>query len=391
MYYLMNKDKVVASFEEKPASAFSYDIVFIVSEISGMLPLGFDDINSWIDGRKSSKHNTRMRCLMRQIDCDNRVGFIRATHAATLNDTFWIKADSESISWEDVSLYSNRFSTTISRASFENERVIVNNSVLSLVSPELSCEGSFPKCFRRESVSGQFDSDIFIYKRGTELGLNLEPYCEMLASEVASIICGNNSVNYSIEQFCNNPASKCNLFTNEHIGYVSFSKIKNKNYTLQDIFDYFVAIGSEQQFREMLIVDSLCFNQDRHMSNYGVLFNNDTLEIIGMAPVYDYNLSFLSRASIEDFECIGDRLFGIQPKLGEDFTRIGQMAVNDSLRDRVKSLQDFSFSFRGDDVFTSSRVETLEIMVRKQVKAVLSDKILHTIDVFPPSFGVSDF
>lgn len=59
------------------------------------------------------------------------------------------------------------------------------------------------------------------------------------------------------------------------------------------MFDYFESIGASQAFREMLVVDSLCFNQDRHAGNYGVLFDNDTLEIKGMAPVFDLNLSML--------------------------------------------------------------------------------------------------
>lgn len=380
MYYLMNKDVIVASVDIKPATAFSDDAVFFVDEIKNKLPFGFSDINSWISSRKSSKHNVHLGRLMRQMGCEDNLGFIRVTHAATINDTFWIKSDAESITWKDVSLYRNQFTDTVSRLAFEG--LGLNQSTFSSTSPELSCEGSFRKCFRKEEKSGQYGSDIFIYKRGHEFGAGLEPYCEMLASEVASVISGSSAVSYSIEKLHDKLASKCNLFTNEQYGYASFSKLKDKKCSLQDVFDYFAGIGSEQMFREMLVIDSLCFNQDRHMGNYGVLFDNDSLEIVGMAPVFDLNFSFLPSAAIEDFETIGDKLFGIGPQLGEDFTRIGQMAMNDSLRDKVKTMLDFSFSFRGDDAFSLSRVKALENMVRKQAKAILSNEVLHTKDVF---------
>ena len=379
MYFLMNKNNVVAAFEKKPATAFSDDVQFMETERMGKLPFGFDDINTWLDSRKSSKHNAHLQKIMRQMGCDDHEGFIRTTHAATINDTFWIRSDRESLTWEQVSLYSNQFTETISRLAFEGVGLYAAD--FSSTSPELACEGSFRKCFRKEEQRGKFGSDIFIYKRGNEYGAGLEPYCEMLASEIAAIISPENYVPYQTVLLHGKLASKCNLFTDEQYGYASFSKLM-KAKGLQDVFDYFEGIGASQAFREMLVVDSLCFNQDRHAGNYGVLFNNDTLEIIGMAPVFDLNLSMLPYVSMSDFENIGDKLFEYAPVLGDDFTRIGQMAMNDTLRDRVKTICDFSFAFRGDDIFTPERINAVEAVIRKQAAALLSKEVLHTKDVF---------
>ena len=66
---------------------------------------------------------------------------------------------------------------------------------------------------------------------------------------------------------------------------------------------------------------------------------------------------------------------------------MGQFALeNDTsglLRTRVEQLKDFSFSFRGDRVFTAERVIKLEQAVRKQAEAILSNERLQTRDVFP--------
>lgn len=379
MYFLMNKNNVIAAFDEKPATAFSDELQLFETERIGTMPIGFEDINTWLNSRKSSKHNAHLQKLMRQIGCDDNKGFIKTTHAATINDTFWIRSDRETLTWEQISLYSNQFTETISRLAFEGVGLYVAD--FSSTSPELACEGSFRKCFRNEKQRGCFDSDIFIYKRGNEYGQGLEPYCEMLASEIAAVISPENYVPYQTVMLHDKLASKCNLFTNEQYGYASFSKMMKAN-GLQDVFDFFDQIGASQAFREMLVVDSLCFNQDRHAGNYGVLFNNDSLEITGMAPIFDLNLSMLPYVSMNDFENIGDKLYEYAPILGDDFTRIGQMAMNDILRDRVRTICDFSFSFRGDDLFTLKRVNAMETIIRKQAQALLSNEVLHTKDVF---------
>ena len=76
-----------------------------------------------------------------------------------------------------------------------------------------------------------------------------------------------------------------------------------------------------------------------------------------------------------------------RPKLGEDFTAMGQFALeNDTggmLKSRVEQLRNFSFSFRGDRIFTAERVAKVEQAVRKQAEAILSNERLQTRDVFP--------
>lgn len=382
MYYLMNKDNIVLSFQPTPKSGLSEEVSFAPIKQEGQTPYGFQSITSWIEGRKASRHNTYLRDIMKRLKCDDNEGFIRLTHAASINDTFLIKTDEENLTWKDVSLYQNPFSGGISRSSFEG--TVLCGETPSFTSPELTSEGSFRKCFRKEGTTGEFGSDIFLYKRGGELGAGLEPYCEVLASEIAKIVSPSlASVAYELCTLHGKLASKCNLFTNENVGYAPFSKL-NRSIALsfEDIWNYFEKIGCEQSFRELLAVDSLCFNQDRHSGNYGVLFRNDTLEIIGMSPIFDLNLSMLPYVEMNEFEYIGDKLFGYAPKLGNDFTQIGQIAMNDKIRDRLKDVADFTFSFRGDGKFTEERVRQLEEIVHRQAAAILSNEKLKTKDVF---------
>jgi len=381
MFYLMNKDKLIMEFKANYKATFSEDVSFSVIRQVGAVPYGFHNITSWIEGRKASKHNAHLKKIMKRLGCDDNEGFIRMTHAVGINDTFWIKKSDEDVTWNDVSLFRNQFSDVISTLAFEGTGLYNEN--FSSTSPELSCDGSFRKCFRKESIKGEFGSDIFLYKRGGELGAGIEPYCECLASEIAHIIAPSSSVNYDLCRLHDKLATKCNIFTDETVGYASYSKVNDtRDYSFDDVRDFFEKIGCEQQFREMLVVDSLCFNQDRHSGNYGVLFDNETMRVLKMAPVFDLNICLLPYVEMNEFENIGDKLFEYNPKLGNDFTRIGQIAMNDVICDRLKDISDFTFKFRGDDVFSEERVKKLEEIVTKQAKAILSNEVLQTKDVF---------
>ena len=41
-----------------------------------------------------------------------------------------------------------------------------------------------------------------------------------------------------------------------------------------------------------MIVDYLCSNPDRHLQNWGVYYNPDTMEIKGLHPLFDHNNAF---------------------------------------------------------------------------------------------------
>ena len=174
MYYLMNKNNYIASFDLNTATD-SDNVFFESSKIFGELPIGFKDINIWLENRKSSKNNAHLDRIMTQMGCDDDIVFLKITHAAAINDTFWVKSDEEDTTWEQISLYQNQFTDAISKIAFEGTGI--PDFTFSSASPELTCEGSFRKCFRKEKISGQYGSDIYIYKRGGEFGRGLEPYC----------------------------------------------------------------------------------------------------------------------------------------------------------------------------------------------------------------------
>lgn len=373
-YFLMNKDNIVASFSAQPELG---GIRLIEAERFGTMPLGYKSIDTWIANRNAAKHNKYLRALINQLGGNKLEHFISLTHATSINDTFWIKESNEQLTWKDVSLYTNEFSDVISKLAFEGYGIPVGE--ISTTSPELTTEGSFRKCFRREN------GEIFLYKRGQSEGRNagLEPYCEALSSQLTNKLCPH-AVKYEITQLHNEIASRCRLFTNEKYGYVSYGRICPDQVSFSDTLKFFEQIGAEDEFRRMIVSDCLLFNVDRHAGNYGVLIDNDTQQIVSFAPVFDLNLALLPYVEQQEFTQIGDKLLEMGPKIGDDFVQVGQEVMTDEIRTDLNELKDFTFEFEGDERFTKERVDILNQIVHKQINAILSPEKLQTKDVFVP-------
>lgn len=370
MYYLMNKDIVTAVFCKRNNE-------WQLLQQNAELPLGRFEINEWLEDRKASKHNHHLKRLMADCGCGTTEGFLKITHAASINDTFWVKKEDENAVWDDISFYRNDFNDTISKLAFEG--LGLYGIQMSSTSPELTTDGSFRKCWKKEHHG------IYLYKRGLSLASNcgLEPYCEALASEIIHKA-DPTSVQYSVLKFRGEAATRCKAFTNEEAGFVPLRKLVNSHITLDELLKFFDRFGCREQFQKILVLDAVTFNVDRHLGNAGFLVDNSTQKILGIAPNFDFNLSMLPYVTKEEFGQIGTKLLEYGPAIGQDFTRVGQEMLTSEIRKALIPLQGFRFSFRGNKDFEPSRVHLLETMVNQQIRAILKGTILYTRDVFIP-------
>ena len=376
MYFLMNKNNQVAEFER---SKDQLDGTFtVISSEKDKLPIGFQDINTWLDKRQAAKHREHLRRLMAECGCLNSEGFIKITHAASLNDTFWVKSSEEDVVWDNISLYKNEFNEVISKISFEGNGLYGID--FSTTTPEFSTEGSFEKCWKREA------DEIYLYKRGSTGARNagLEPYSEYYAGQIGEILC-KNIVPYHLSVLHKKTASKCKLFTDEKNGFVSLSNLVNRRMTPREILEYYAGIGSEDAFRRMVVFDAVTFNIDRHLGNHGVIFDTDSMEIKFMAPVFDNNQALLPYAEQEDFTRIGEYLESKLPRIGEDFISMAKAVMTSEIRGDLINLHGFKFKYVESDKFPCERLLEIEKIVNRQISGILDKNKMYTVDVFPKS------
>lgn len=173
-----------------------------------------------------------------------------------------------------------------------------------------------------------------------------------------NIITDGRSVQYDLVKLHSKVASKCRIFTTEHLGLVPYSSLcDNPDLTA---LNYYNEYGSGDLFRAMIVADA-----DRHVGNHGMLIDNDTFELTKMAPIYDNNLSLLPHAMKSDFEDIDKYLESQGPCIGGDWIR--------SAKSMLINLKGYEFKYDGCEKFPKERVKKLEWLVNRQNTKIMED------------------
>lgn len=324
-------------------------------------PLGYCELTSFLEQRKAPKHRKHIAELLERYGCDDLEGFLKITHALSLNDTFWVKESDSSLTWAQVSLYRNEFDQLISEAAFDGT---ISQSDLSSTSPEFGTDGYYAKCWVREH------GEIFLYKTGSALHV-LEPLSEFFASQLAAWICPN-SVRYDLDFYHDKLISKCLLFTSEQVGLAKASSIFKGERTIPALLAYFTSIGSEDSFRRMCVLDAIILNHDRHYGNFGVLFDTETMQVLRMAPVFDNNRSLFPELNETELEKPEWYIRRCRPRLGKDFILTAQGLLTPEIRSDLKNLVGFRFQPHPEIRIPQARIDALSRIVNGQIQAILS-------------------
>ena len=339
-YYLMNKDNIILEFSIE--DSLYGERIKEVKSFSDIRPIGFTNINNWILDRNYAKHKNHFKKWLKKWGIDTSKGFVEITQCLGVNDCLWTKSVDSDLLWNNVNLYKNQFNDVAQKIVFGKDLHELKLSSTNYTSPEFTSEGSAPKFWKRE------DDELFLYKSQLSGATNygLEANSEFISSFILRQIFETQTVVYDIINENNKLFSKCKLFTNEQVGFIPFykcfdyfgvdKKFYDNHFNTKDIIDISKDIGYEDAIKKMFLMDSFIFNQDRHLGNWGFLFNNDTFEIKDFAPSFDYNISMLCNALDSDIctysafkEYEHDYMLG--HKLGGTFSNIGKEVITDTL------------------------------------------------------------
>lgn len=366
-YILKNKDKNLLAFSVT-LDEFSQ---FSCSELERyvpdeLLPPSFVSISDWLEHRNYAKHKSHLRRWLKLWQIDTVKGFIDITHALGLNDTLWVCPAGSSLSWDKVSLYSNEFTDVVAKTAFSKG---LNGLKLSSTSPEFTSEGSFEKCWVR-----QIDGSIMLYKKGSEGFANsgLEPYSEFYASQLSSRLC-NSSIDYDLYMFKGCLVSSCKMFTSECEGFMPIYKYLDagRTYSLKQIFDFLDTLGFADDFSNMIVLDAVILNIDRHLGNFGFIVDNDTFRIKRFAPVFDHNMALLARAMDNSLDSDAQYYSSLGHKIGADFIPAARALTSTKTRDILHSFADFRFNAHPYYNLPPERLSFLEHLVRLQARSIL--------------------
>ena len=122
----------------------------------------------------------------------------------------------------------------------------------------------------------------------------------------------------------------------------------------------------------MCVLDALTLNPDRHYGNFGVLFDTDTMDILGMALVFDNNRSLFPELDDEQVSNPEWYLKKCRPRLGTDFILNVQGLLTPEIRDDLKSLVGFHFQQHNRISASECRLERLSQLVNAQIHRIIN-------------------
>lgn len=197
---------------------------------------------------------------------------IENTNLASLSDSYWIKFNRDK-SWEEVSLYRD-FNDSLSTLAF-----VSNTSAEmadTLKSPAFTATGMLRKCWTKGP-----NGITLLAKTGSET-YRMEPLFEYAYTLVAEALeIETNRI--ILKTMHGELVSLSENITDEKYGLLPaqfclyrLQEINNVNSKLDDMYQ----------------LDFLTDSGDRHLNNFAGLVDNDTMQIVDVAKLYDNGSSF---------------------------------------------------------------------------------------------------
>lgn len=360
VYVVKNKNNIVAKF--KWVFKVGENLPELIEDIGLPSWVSVDFVN-WVSSRTSAKHREKVKRYLEQIGLTDVKSIIDMTYGLSLNDSLWIVKERSNLVWEEVNLYNNEFSEVISRIAFTGGLRGLGFSTTVL---ELSTNGVQEKCWVR------MNSEIVLLKEGSEGFANTgnEPYSEVMASQVLDKL-GYNHVKYKLLNYHKKVVSCCKLFTTEDIGFVSFSGMYGP-LIFNNILLKVEEAGLLREFCEMMILDYIIFNPDRHLNNFGFLVDNNTYDILRFAPLFDHGYAMLNFWMVQ--EDIDEYIKGKYPSLSDDtFEDVAKRCKNlIGNTHNVESLINFKFDKSKLGGCGQDRIDKIEKFINARVNSFLS-------------------
>ncbi len=296
-YTLMHKDIPVMGLEIDSETCAVQKILEIYAP--GHIPpgtLGYDKkpdrslLNKWWMGRSIPMSRSGIREALEIMDVSLPQELVEKSLGLSLSDQYWMHPKGQDIRWLDVNFFRNDFSGDVGNALFGNKP---ESARLDFMSPDNTSDGCLKKKWK--IIGGK----RCLVKAGTGQGQQ-EPFNEVLASKIMKQIGTIDYVPYSLIWENDMPYSVCADFINEDtelITAASIMRVKKKPNHQSD-YGHFMECcetlgipGYEDGINKMLAIDFLIANEDRHLNNFGAVRNAETLEWLGLAPVFDCGTS----------------------------------------------------------------------------------------------------
>ena len=374
-YELRHFDTPLIRFAATEDSSMPEITILWVNEAEKhLLPLDLrltgDSITKWLKSRTIPKnrayvHNFLSKC---NLNLNRPMNIIKVSKGLSLNDCYWVVEEGFSGTFEKYNLYDNRFSRVLALIAFTGYGSSVRSSLASC--PEFTTNGMLPKCWRR--VAGE----IKLYKGGTSGASNTgnEPYCEYYAAQIAKEL-GISAIDYGLSKWKGALCSTCVLFTSKEYAFLPVGKVVTSG-GMEAVASYYEKMGAAyaKALADMLVLDAIICNTDRHFGNFGFLVDNRTNEIVAPAPLFDHGNSLFNFAGKDDLAsdaALTAYAQTLMPCLYDDFIGTAKAVLTPEHRKSLRHLLNFRLRRHSRYNLPEERLDLLEKQVQKRAGELL--------------------
>lgn len=256
------------------------------------------NLSEWFKGRGIPSWRDKLDLLLHRLNIYTPDELLDKVFGLSLSDQYWIKPYESNIKYDDINFFDHDFDySEFMEASLSlNSKTVMSEK--SLKTPNNTTDGMLKKAWIIEN-------NIRYLLKGGYKNEVLQPFNEVLASEICKKL-GFNHVTYTLDTYKDIVVSKCPCFINKDTELITAYQVRNnmdRHNSLEDYEDY-VKVLEEHNIKDariklenMYILDFLIMNEDRHLNNFGIIRDVNTLKWLDVCPIFDNGQSL----NIQDY------------------------------------------------------------------------------------------
>lgn len=297
LFILKHKDLDVAMMKmDVRTGMIEYVLaVYLPEELpAGCAPDG-TGLGEWWKLRAIPDSRQGIRQVLSRLSEATSQSLMLSSYGLSLTDHYWIQPVGQELYWKDLNFYENDFGDELGDILTDSERERSVSGGISKLSPSASVNGDMMK--------------KWIIRGGGRYLLKVNPNYhsqqavnEVIAGKLHERLGWKNYVSYEVGTIHitgrKYPCSLSPMFTSVETEFVSAYqivaayKVPNDVSLYEALIRQAVSLGADEKevraFLEyMILTDFILTNTDRHLNNFGFIYDPRQHRLSGMAPLFD--------------------------------------------------------------------------------------------------------
>lgn len=390
-YILMNQNKEVLKFE------FDKDLNVItkIDEIYNLdyAPLNIKNIiehkraielNNWFNERGIPVYRDNVKEILEIFNIKSVKELINKDYALSVSDQYWFKPENVDVEWKNINYFYRSYdSISFADSTFGSgagKSLNQTSQNFSDKTPNNTSNGQLKKVWIKK------DNENYLYK-GAGTIHNFEPINEVLASKICKIL-EVPYVEYTIDVIQSKRQDtvvsicKCAINKDEEIIPAHSILTERASEVQKNMNDYNLYLeilkshnvpNAEEYLQKMFILDYIILNEDRHLNNFGIIRDVNSLEWKRICPIFDTGRSMNTNVTTSywDFEEGEVKCFTNELISSRNLEKLFTIKISKGQIEKLKELKnEYQKMLKKYQSYTKLSDEEIQLLIEGYVKRI---------------------